>query len=315
MDRGQGNMGRANLNVAKNHKGFVRTGRADPLEPGNAVISEELSRTLEPAPAPPNYRDIHSAYAGRAAQTWGLPARAKPQFDDAEAQNLAAREDTSPEVLEILSRESKNPAVLSLVAKHKETTPAILHHMASTLDHEDYEDVVCRIGENQSALPKTMMLIAHSKSEKVKTWAAWHDNTPSDCHVEFRDHINAAVRQGSAENPGAPKDVLFCLGNALYEGDGACRTAAKSNPSYPSVDERLAMARDPSTPRFEQEMLAWDTNATVRKAARERLGEGRPDATELAAEARRRGLPSHVATGIGRRKVALETRTADIADA
>lgn len=307
-------MGRANLNVAKGHQGFVRTGRADPLEPGNAVISEQLARTIEPAPAPANYRDIHSAFTVRAAHAWGRLAKPQPEFDDTESRNLARQEDTPPEVLEVLSRDSKDPGVLCLVAKHKNTPPDALHHMALTLDHEDYEDVMCRIGENQKALPKTMVLIAHSKSEKVKTWAAWHDNTPSDCHVAFRDHINAAVRQGTAENPGAPKDVLFCLGNALYEGDGACRTAAKSNPSYPSVEERLAMARDGDTPRFEQEMLAWDTNAKVRKAARERLGDNRPDAQELAQEARRRGLPSHIVTGIGQRKIALETRTADTQD-
>jgi hypothetical protein len=299
------------VNAIKGKQGFQRTGRADPLEMARVGIPVAPWGPADPAPAPPGYTDVHRAFLAKSGRRWAGGFTEAPV---AASKSLAVDESTMTEDLDRIAGESLDASVLTKVARHENVSAAALHAMAMRLDHEDYEDVICRIGESSKALPDTMRLLAQSKSEKVKVWAAWHDNTPAECHAAFRDHRDAAVRQGSAENPGAPSETLFYLGNALYEGDGACRTAAKANASYPSVEERTALASHAGTPILEREMLAWDSNARVRKAAREAFGDSRPSADELADAARRRGLPRHKWQGIADRKRALEDRTSGVAD-
>lgn len=312
-------------NAIKGRQGFQRTGRTDPTQVANIQISPALLGLTRPADAPTGYEDIHLAFKGGQASGplldypgAGATQQSAPadEANDKEfAVELAHDSETDADTLDYIAKKNTDPAVLAAVAKHPNTNPSTLHLMAMNLDHRDFEDVICRIGENQTAEPETMRLLATSTSEKVKVWAAWHDNTPADCHLSFRDHTNAAVRQGSAENPGAPSETLFYLGNALYEGDGPCRTAAKSNPQYPSVEDRLNLASSNKTPVLEREMLAWDTNAKVRRAAKEYFGDNRPSSDDLFREAKRRNFPRHVVEGIARRKVALEDKTSAVVDA
>jgi len=315
---------RVTKNAIPGRQGFQRTGRTDPVRVANIQISPALLGLTRPADAPMGYEDIHLAFKG------GQPGHPLMNFpgsgalqgsasihetnDDEFTAELACAPDTDGDTLDYIAQKNTDAAILAAIAKHPNTGPSTLHYMAMNLDHQDFEDVICRIGENQTAKPETMRLLSTSTSEKVKVWAAWHDNTPADCHLSFRDHLNAAVRQGSAENPGAPSETLFYLGNALYEGDGPCRTAAKSNPNYPSVEERLKLATGSKTPMLEREMLAWDTNAKVRKAAKEYFGDSRPSSDDLFREAKRRNFPRHVIEGIARRKVALEDKTSAVAD-
>lgn len=303
--------GRVTKNAIKGRKGFQRTGRADPLDSANLGIPKGLLTAVNPAAAPSGYEDIHSAFGDLYRVRKFSPTAADAQRAAVEdTRRIAQDPETESDTLDYIASRSNDAVALASVARHRNTNATTLQAMVLRLDHVDYEDVICRIGENRLASPDTMRVIANSTSDKVKIWAAWHDNTPADCHVAFRDHFDAAVRQGTAENVGTPREVLFYMGNALYEGDGPCRTAAKSNANYPSVEDRLALAQGSSTPNLEREMLAWDTNAKVRKAAREYFGEARPSSSDLAREAYSRGLPRHVADGIASRKVLLEDRTA-----
>lgn len=297
------------VNAIKGRQGFQRTGRADPLQAAALSIPALLTEQVEPATAPPNYTDVHGAYLARLGHPWHRAAARRSPEQVQQDRLLVAETETPLEQLSELAG-SHDAVTLAGVARHRNVDADTLYSMASRLDHEDYEDVICRIGERDIADARTMALLANSKSEKVKVWAAWHDNTPASSLAAFRDHPDAAVRQGTAENPSTPDITLLYMGNALYEGDGPCRTAAKANPNYPSVESRLALAVAEETPAFEREMLCWDSNAQVRKSARSSLGNDRPTAEALAAEARRRRLPRHVVAGIARRKQELEDRTA-----
>lgn len=297
------------VNAIKGRQGFQRTGRADPLQAAALSIPALLSEQVEPATAPPNYTDVHGAYLARLGHPWHRATARRSPEQIQQDRLLVASPDTSLEELNELAG-SHDAVTLSGVARHRNADADILYSMASRLDHEDYEDVLCRIGERDISDARTMALLANSTSEKVKVWAAWHDNTPASSLAAFRDHPDAAVRQGTAENPSTPDVTLLYMGNALYEGDGPCRTAAKANPNYPSNASRLDLAAAEETPAFEREMLCWDSNAQVRKAARSFFGDNRPSAGELATEAQRRRLPRHIVQGIARRKQELEDRTA-----
>jgi hypothetical protein len=186
---------------------------------------------------PTNYSDIHTRFSHLTGnQEWVLEQPIKKQ-------------------IEIVSDSETSASLIKNLAHNPKTSPVVLIELM----------------KNKKTDPQTLAFLSKNKNTAVRCWAAWDENLPVVELDRLSKDNDVNVRQGVAEHPETPKNILFALGSKYSEEDRFVRQRARDHKNYPKKNERLSLAKSRNVDAPTLYTLSGDALPQIANIAKQRL--------------------------------------------